>query len=174
MVPVTHSRSWITDADKQAVASVLATGMLAQGALTRELERKLASWVRAVDGVAAGSGSAALVLALRAIGVRSGDEVILPTYVCRSVLEAVLAVEGQPILCDVGEDWVVVHDCVTKLVTPRTKAVIVPHMYGVFADVESFRSIGIPVIEDCAQAIDVDGSRSISGDVAVFSFHPTK
>lgn len=173
-VPITHSKPWITEADKQAVAAVLASNMLAQGALTRELERGLSRWACAADGVATGSGSAALVLALRAVGVRRGDEVVLPTYVCPSVMEAVLTVEAAPILCDVGEDWVVTVDCAARRITPRTRAVIVPHMYGVFADVAAFRALGMPVIEDCAQAVGHDGHRALAADVAVFSFHPTK
>lgn len=174
MIPILHSKPWITDADKQAVADVLASNMLGQGTLTRQLELKLSSWVHAADGVAAGSGAAALVLALHGVGVRRGDEVILPTYVCPSVLEAVLTVEGVPVLCDVGEDWVITADNTARWITPNTKAIIVPHMYGVFADLESFRVLGLPVIEDCAQAVDDHGRRNLSADVAVFSFHPTK
>ena len=130
--------------------------------------------MHASDGVAVGSGSAALVLALRGVGLRREDEVVLPTYVCRSVLEAVVAVDGIPVLCDVGEDWVVTAECVARRITPKTKAIIVPHMYGVFADVDSFRTFDVPVIEDSAQAVDNCERRSIAADVAVFSFHPTK
>lgn len=174
MVSITHSKPWITDADREALNDVLATGMLAQGDLARELEHTLSSWVKCAGGVAAGSGSAALVMALHGVGVRAGDEVVLPSYVCRSVLEAVLAAGGVPILCDIGKNWVITADCAAKRITSRTKAVIVPHMYGIFADIESFRSLRVPLIEDCAQALDGDGRRSVSADVAVFSFHPTK
>ena len=174
MTPISHSKPWITDADKQAVDVVLVSNMLAQGELTGKLEQQLSHWIHALDGVAAGSGAAALVLALHGVGVRRGDEVILPTYVCRSVFEAVLTAGGVPVLCDVGEDWVVTATCVAQRISRQTKAIIVPHMYGVFADVESFRQFGVPVIEDCAQAVDSNGHRFISADVAVFSLHPTK
>src|SRR6185295_3504020 len=72
------------------------------------------------------------------------------------------------------EDWVVTADDAARRRTSRTKAVIVPHMYGVFADLDSFRDLGVPLIEDYAQAIDAEGRRRLGGDVAIFSFHPTK
>jgi len=174
MQAIPHSRPWITEADQQAVAEVLATHMLAHGTVTAKLERRLSEWVGASGGVAAGSGSAALVLALGGLGVGKGDEVILPAYVCASVLEAVRTVEATPVLCDVGEDWVVTAQDAARRRTGRTKAMIVPHMYGVFADLDSFRSLGVPLIEDCAQAVDAKGRRRLGGDVAIFSFHPTK
>jgi perosamine synthetase len=174
MDPIPHSKPWITDADRRAVEQTLRSCMLAQGERARELERKLSAWVNAVDGVAVGSGSAALVLALRGVGVKPGDEVILPSYVCPSVMEAVLTAEADPVLCDVGADWVVTPEDVVRRVTQRTQAVIIPHMYGVFADVGSFRSLGLAVIEDCAQAVDANGRRGMTADVAVFSLHPTK
>ncbi|OGR97376.1 MAG: hypothetical protein A2V88_07075 [Elusimicrobia bacterium RBG_16_66_12] len=60
------------------------------------------------------------------------------------------------------------------MTTSKTKAIIVPHLYGIFADVKAFRSFGFPVIEDCAQAIGSKAGPGISGDVAIFSFQPTK
>lgn len=174
MEPIPHSRPWITEADIEAVSSVLATSMLGQGERVRLIERRLAAWLNAYDGVAVGSGSAGIVLALRGLEVEAGDDVVVPTYVCRSVLEAILTVGAHPVLCDVGPDWVVIPKDVERVVSSRTRAVIVPHMYGIFADVNEFRTLGIPIIEDCAQALDAAGRRSMQGDVAVLSFHPTK
>lgn len=171
---IPHSQPWITAADYDAIQDVLSSNMIAQGVRCRALEQRLARWAGAEDGVAVGSGSAALVLALHALGIKSGDEVILPSYVCQSVLEAVLCVEGTPVLCDVGNDWVITADTVMQQVTTKTKAIIAPHMYGIFCDIEAISSLGIPVIEDCAQGVSSESQQRIQGDFAVFSFHPTK
>lgn len=174
MNAIPHSKPWITNADTHAVENVLCDGMLAQGELSARLERALANWVGAHGAVAVGSGSAAIFLALKAFGIGPGDEVILPTYVCVSVLEAVISVGAKPVLTDVGHNWVITRSDVEQHFNVRTRAVIVPHMYGFFADVASFRKFGVPLIEDCAQALDRDRARQIEGDVAIFSFHPTK
>lgn len=171
---IPHSSPWITNRDIEAVASTLSSLMIAQGDKTRMLERRLASWLNAEDGVGVASGSAATVLALRGIGVGPGDEVILPTYVCRSVLQAILSVGGKPVLCDVGSNWVMTEKDAKCVFSDRTRAIIVPHVYGIFADIDSFRSLGVPIIEDCAQALDASGKRSARGDIAILSFHPTK
>lgn len=174
MNQIAHSGPWISGSDIASVEQVLRSRMLAQGALARRLEQRLAAWVGKRDGVAAGSGSAALSLAIMAFGPCAGREVILPTYVCRSVLEAVLAAGARPVLCDVGPDWVVEPANVEPLLTAATHCVVVPHLYGVFADVAAFRRLGVPVIEDCAQAVAGDGERRSAADIAMFSFHPTK
>lgn len=171
---IPHSRPWITEADIASVSTVLASSMLGQGQQVRMLEQRIAAWLNAEDGVAVASGSAGLVLALYGLGVGVGDEVIVPTYVCRSVLEAVLTVGAQPVLCDVGTEWVITPSNVSHLLTSSTRAIVVPHMYGIFADVGSFRRLGVPIIEDFAQALDDRAQRSSLGDVAVLSFHPTK
>jgi UDP-4-amino-4-deoxy-L-arabinose-oxoglutarate aminotransferase len=62
----------------------------------------------------------------------------------------------------------------SRVLNSRTRALIVPHLYGLFADIDQFRSLGVPIIEDCAQAIDGPSKRPAKGDVAVVSFHPTK
>jgi perosamine synthetase len=172
---ILHSKPWIVGDDLTAVAAALRSGFIGSGRRTLEFEHRFSRWVKAANpGLSVGSGSAALYLAIKALGCGSEDEIVVPTYVCRSVLEAVIAAGARPVLCDVGQDWVVHPDNVALLITRRTKALIVPHMYGIFADVSAFRSFGVPIIEDCAQAIGSRASPVISGDVAVFSFHPTK
>lgn len=169
-----HSKPWITDADVSLMVEVLNSGMIAQGEVTEEFEHTLGNWVGAEQGVAVGSGAAAIVLALFALDVGKGDEVVLPSYVCTSVQEAVLTTGSTPVLCDVECNWVVTLKNVIPCITRYTKALIIPHMYGIFANVGSFRSLGIPIIEDCAQALDGNGKRKVLGDIATFSFHPTK
>jgi dTDP-4-amino-4,6-dideoxygalactose transaminase len=162
--------------------------MLACGRLAARFEERLCQRVGALAGVAASSGAAALELALAALGVGPGHEVVVPSYVCRSVPEAVLGVGAVPVLADSGPDWAVSPQAVDRVKTSRTRAVVVAHLYGVFADVEAFKPLGLPIVEDCAQALAGPPDAScrtgagasgfagpgIKGDVAVFSFHPTK
>jgi UDP-4-amino-4-deoxy-L-arabinose-oxoglutarate aminotransferase len=102
------------------------------------------------------------------------DEVILPTYVCRDVADAIRGTGAQPIFCDVGRSWVVEPTNVEPLVNARTKALILPHVYGMIVDIPAFRRFGVPIIEDCAQAFGGPGQFNVEGDIAAFSFHPTK
>jgi UDP-4-amino-4-deoxy-L-arabinose-oxoglutarate aminotransferase len=171
---ILHSKPWLTDDDVDAMSAVVRSGMVAQGARTEALERELAAWVGAGHGIGVASGSAAILLALRALGIGAGDDVVLPTYVCSSVMEAAAAAGATPILCDVGDDWVMTPGDVAAAITKTTKAIIVPHMYGIYADIEAFRQFGVAIVEDCAQAVAGRGEKAIAGDAAVFSFHPTK
>lgn len=174
MEPIPHSRPWITESERAAVEAALASEMIGQGERTRRLESEMSAWVGSRDGVAAGSGTAALALALHGVGVRGGDEVVLPTYVCRSVMEAVHSVGARPVLCDIGADWMLKPEAVEGCVTPATRAIVVPHLYGIFADVAAFRRFDCAIIEDFAQAVAGRGDRALVGDVGVFSLHPTK
>jgi dTDP-4-amino-4,6-dideoxygalactose transaminase len=124
---------------------------------------------------AVASGTAALQLALLALGCKEDDEVILPTYVCREILEAVTSLRAKPVLCDSGPHWNIEASEVQSVLTPRTKIIIAPHLYGIFLNTASLRRFGIPIIEDFAQAFP-PAKRPIrpSGDIAIFSFHPTK
>jgi perosamine synthetase len=172
---ILHSKPWVTASDLSYLKRVLDSRMLAQGEETAAFEKALSRWYGIDDGgVAVASGAAALLLALLAFEIRPGDEVVLPTYVCRTVLEAVITAGATPVCCDVGPQWVVTPDNMAPRLTDRTRALIVPHMYGIFAPVASFRAFGIPVIEDCAQALAGCGQRRIEGDIAIFSFNPTK
>ncbi len=152
----------------------MSSGMIGQGRKVIEFEKSFSDWVGGENGVAVSSGAAALQLALLTLGINSSHEVILPTYVCESILEAVLSSGATPVLSDVGENWVIEPHNVENLITKKTGAIIVAHMYGIFADVKDFKKFGVPVIEDCAQAVGDKKIDKIEGDIAVFSFHPTK
>ena len=172
---ILHSKPWITDEDKQAVANVMASGNVGAGEITKAFEKEFAEWVGSpVSGVAVSSGTAAVYLALKTIDIKEGDEVIIPTYVCHNVAEAVISSGAIPVLSDVGPNWVIELENVAPLITKKTKAVIVPHVYGIFADVTEFKKLGLTIIEDCAQAIGDKSIDKINGDIAVFSFQPTK
>lgn len=170
---ISHSRPWITDADMRAVQEVMMAGMLAEGNRVRRFEEMVATYHRAPGAVAVSSGTAGLSLALLALGVGSGDEVILPTYTCQAVADAVRIVGAAPVYCDVGDLWLMTPVTVEAVMTPRTRAIILVHIFGIFGDVREFERFGIPIVEDACQAFGRSPSDGASA-VTVFSFHATK
>ncbi len=176
MIP--HSRPTLDEEDRQAVLNVLQAGRLVQGEQVAGFEADLSAMIGVPHAAAVSSGTAALHLALVALGAGDGDEVICPGYVCSALLHAVRCVKATPVIADIERDTfnIDVQD-VKKRVTAKTKAIIVPHLFGLPADVAGITSIGIPVIEDCAQA---PGSRfrgrftGSFGVISIFSFYATK
>jgi UDP-4-amino-4-deoxy-L-arabinose-oxoglutarate aminotransferase len=175
---IPHSRPWITEEDHAALRDVLAGELLAKGAGVRRFELELAAFLGTREAVACGSGTGALVLALRALGIGSGAEVVCPSYVCHDVLAAIRAVGATPALCDLGTDgWCVTAETVARAMTARTRAIVAVHTFGATADVGAMSALGVPVIEDAAQALGsvARGSRAgTTGAVGIFSFHATK
>lgn len=163
--------------DREALLAVMQTGMIAGGAAVSEFEAAVADYLGLQGGVATSSGTSALMLGLKSLGLEPGDEVILPTYVCHNVWDAVVRVGATPVLCDVGEDWSL--DCSTVLpcLSPRTKGIIVVHMFGIPVDMGALVSLRIPIIENIAQAFGAEveqGKTGTFGQLAVCSFHATK
>jgi UDP-4-amino-4-deoxy-L-arabinose-oxoglutarate aminotransferase len=174
---ISHSKPCLTAADQSALMKMLRSGMIAEGTMVEKFEQAISQYLGLLGGVAASSGTDALFLAMKALEIRSGDEVIIPTYVCRSVWDAVKLTGAEPILCDIGEDWCINHDTVKPHITRRTKAIIVVHTFGIMADVEPIGKIGIPVIEDCCQSLGVKADGIMAGTfglLCVLSFHATK
>jgi dTDP-4-amino-4,6-dideoxygalactose transaminase len=176
MIP--HSRPLIHKKDLSAVRQSLLSGQLAQGREVLRFERALASSVAVRGGVATSSGTAALHLALLAVGVGRGDEVIIPSYVCTALLNAVSYTRATPRLVDVNaSDFNISVADVQRKMNRRTRAVIVPHMFGQPADMKELKKLGVPLIEDCAQAVGAGYfGRPVGsfGQVSVFSFYATK
>jgi len=129
------------------------------------------------EAVLCGSGSLALEIALRACKVREGDEVVIPTFRCTSIVSPILAVGARPVFADVGEELNITAETVDRVLTNKTTAIIVPHLFGNPADINSIVDLAyrkdIRVIDDAAQALGatIDGRPVGSfGDAGVLSF----
>jgi len=154
------------------------SGHLTQGAKVREFEEAVAAYLGRRGGVATNSGTSALHLALLALGLSNGDEVLVPSYTCVALLHAVRYVGATPRVVDIEPEGynLCAHESRRRL-TRRVKAVIIPHMFGMAADLAALASLGIPLIEDCAQALGgtYHGQRIGSiGAITICSFYATK
>jgi len=164
--------------DAERVARVVRSGRLAQGAEVEAFERELATRLGVAAVAAVSSGSAALELALRALDVGPGDEVVVPTYACDALHHAVTRCGAAPVLADADpETFGPSAKDVAHRLTRRARAVVVVHPFGLALDLDAFLALGVPVVEDCAQAIGARvagravGSR---GALAIGSFYATK
>ncbi|MBI4633971.1 MAG: DegT/DnrJ/EryC1/StrS aminotransferase family protein [Deltaproteobacteria bacterium] len=176
MIP--HSRPTIDHEEAAAVAAILDSGQVSQGEEVLRFETALASLIGVGGAVAVSSGTAALHLVLLALDIGEDDEVVIPSFVCPALLNAIRYVRAAPVLADINRETfnVDVQDIKRRL-THKTRAVIVPHLFGLPADIREIVALGIPVIEDCAQSLGscYEGAPTGSfGAVSVFSFYATK
>ena len=170
------------DAVQTAIARVLESGTYVLGEEVELLERAFADYCGVANGVGVGSGTDGLILALRALGIGPGDEVITVSHTAVATVAAVLASGATPVLIDVDPIYYTIDPArIEAAITPRSKAIIAVHIYGQPAEMDSILAIGrrshLRIVEDCAQAAGARyrGRRVGSlGDVACFSFYPTK
>jgi dTDP-4-amino-4,6-dideoxygalactose transaminase len=178
------ARPSMTTAEREAVLQVLDSGWLTTGPRTHEFEARFADFVGARHAVALNSATAGLHLALEALGIGPGDEVIVPTWTFTSTAEVITYQGAHPVLIDVDpESLNVTPELVLDAVTPRTRAVMVVHIAGAPAKlrelVDALDPLGIPLVEDAAHAfpsrISPDGRLAgTMGRAGVFSFYATK
>jgi dTDP-4-amino-4,6-dideoxygalactose transaminase len=176
----------IGDEEKRAVCAVLDSGNLAQGPEVAAFEAEFAAWLatagQEVHAVAVSHGTVALQLALMALGIGRGDEVILPSFTFIATANAVHACGATPVFADIEPDTFTIDPgCVAAAVTPRTAAIMPVHLYGHPADMDAITGLAerhdLAVIEDAAQAhgAAIRGRRAGTlGTAACFSFYPTK
>jgi perosamine synthetase len=180
--PIPFHRPSITDAERAAALAVLESGWLTTGQRSLAFEAAVASFTGARHAVAVNSATAALHLALEALGIGLDDEVVVPTYTFAACGEVVRYLGGRPRLADV--DPVTLNVTATTLaeqITPRTKALMVVHFGGLMADMASILELamarGLPVIEDAAHALPAfrDGrAAGTLGTAGALSFYATK
>src|SRR5205823_6195542 len=119
-----------------------------------EFERAMATSIGVTGGVAVSSGTAALELALRALEIGEGDEVVMPSYVCAAPWLAATRVGAKARLVDIDPASYNLDPAQTaKALSRRTRAIIVPHLFGLPADLTALQTLGVPLIEDCAQTL---------------------
>jgi len=177
-VIIPQSRPTVLADDIKAVDTVLRNGQLSMGSLVSSFEDKFKEFIGTAHATAVNSGTSALHLSLLALGVKPDTEVILPSYACTALLNAVRYTGANPIIADISPDsFCLSVDDVKRKTTSRTAAIITVHTFGMPADVQALSSIGIPVVEDCAHSIGghIDGKRmGTFGNASIYSFYPTK
>ena len=162
----------------EAVLDVLQDGRFILGPNVAAFEQEFAQYLGARHAIGVANGTEALTIALRALGVGPGDEVIVPSFTFYASAEAIPPTGATPVFCDIDpETFLVTPQTVKAVMTPRTKAVIAVHLFGNVAPVLEIEALGVPVVEDSAQAagtVGPDGRPGAVGTVATFSFYPSK
>ncbi len=161
-----------------AIRAVLDGGRYILGPATLAFEDEFARYTRAAEAIAVGSGTDALTIALRAFGVDSGDEVLVPAVSAAATAMSVAAAGAKPVFVDVSlEDFNIDPVQCMDRKTSRTRAVIPVHLYGMPARLKDISRVGVPMLEDAAQAHGSEanwGRCGAFGRAAAFSFYPTK
>lgn len=181
MIP--HNRPTLDNSDSAAIAMIIESGYIAQSHNVETFERKVCSFCGLRYGVALSSGTAALYVALKVAGVEQGNKVIIPTYVCSALLNAIFMVGATPVLVDVyNEDFNANWGGVISKIDSCTKAIIIPHIHGIPADIYPKQiPNNVVLIEDCATALNsfviTEGQKEHvghKGHLSIFSFYATK
>ncbi|HXG02747.1 MAG TPA: DegT/DnrJ/EryC1/StrS family aminotransferase, partial [Candidatus Binatia bacterium] len=179
MIPL--SRPPVDDEIKRAVLAAIDSRHYILGPECRALEAELAAHTGVAHAVLTSSGTAALWLIFRALGLAPGDEVLVPAHTAFPTVEAICAAGGTPVFVDVDEWYTLdVKEAAARL-TPRTVGVVAVHLYGQPADLPALQDLaarhGLWLVEDCAQAQGAawDGRRvGAFGRAAALSFYPSK
>jgi dTDP-4-amino-4,6-dideoxygalactose transaminase len=180
-IPLFDTRTPIAPLREQIqtkIADVIDAQRFILGPELEAFEGEFAAYVGARHAIGVANGTDAITLALRAMGVGPGDEVVVPSFTFYASAEAIPLTGARPVFCDVDpETFCVTPDTVRAALTPRTKAVVVVHLFGNVAPVAEIEALGVPVLEDAAQAAGSrgpDGRPGALGTAATFSFFPSK
>jgi dTDP-3-amino-3,4,6-trideoxy-alpha-D-glucose transaminase len=165
---------------RAAVEGVLDDGRFILGPQTEAFDAEFATYLGARHAIGCANGTDAIVLALAALGVGPGDEVVVPSFTFYASVEPIALLGATPVFCDVDPaTFLATPETVAAVCTPRTKAVIAVHLFGNVAPVDAIAAAtGLPVVEDAAQAagsVAADGRRpGTLGAAGTFSFYPSK
>ncbi len=162
----------------QAIHRVVDSGAFILGPEVEAFEREFADYVGVPHAIGVANGTEAITIALRALGVGPGDDVVVPSFTYYASAEAIPPTGARPVFCDIDpETFCVTPETVKAALTPDTKAVIAVHLFGNVAPVREIAALGVPVVEDAAQAVGSTshaGRPGALGSIATFSFYPSK
>jgi len=180
MIPI--AKPLLGEEEILAVKKVIESGIIASGPMVEEFEKRFADFVGTKYAVATTSGTTALHLALLTLGIKKGDEVIVPSFSFIATANSILFCNAKPVFCDVNlQTFNIDYERIKGLITKKTKAIMPVHLYGQSADMNPIQDIAekhdIYLIGDAAQA---HGAKYYGkmvgsfGNVECFSFYPTK
>ena len=160
------------------LTEVAASGRYILGPEVEAFEREFAAYCGARHCIGVANGTDAITIALRALGVQPGDEVVVPSFTFYASVEAAVNAGATPVFCDVDpHTFCVTRATVEAALTDRTKAIVAVDLFGWLPPLDELRDLGVPILEDAAQAhgAEREGRRAGSlGDAATFSFFPSK
>jgi dTDP-4-amino-4,6-dideoxygalactose transaminase len=160
---------------EDAFAAVVSRGRFVSGPAVERFEERWSDWCWAPWAVGVNSGTDAIALALRALEVGPGDEVITAANTCVATVTGIAAAGATAVLADVDPaTWTLDPESARAAVTERTRAIVPVHLYGQCAELEPLRELGFPILEDAAQAHGAEGEGLRRGELAAYSFYPTK
>jgi dTDP-3-amino-3,4,6-trideoxy-alpha-D-glucose transaminase len=162
----------------EAIDRVARSGRYILGPEVEAFEAEFAAYLGVEHCIGVANGTDALTIVLRALGVGPGDEVVMPSFTFYATAEAAIVAGATPVFCDIDPDtFCVTAETVKAVLTPRTKAIVPVHLFGNVAPIDELRELGVPVVEDAAQAAgaSLGGVKAGAlGDAATFSFFPAK
>jgi perosamine synthetase len=172
-IPV--SKPSLTEKEHSYVSQALRTGWISsQGPLVKEFEQKFSEFSQAKHGVACSSGTSALTLALRALGIGPGDEVIVPEFTMIASAWAVTYTGATPVFVDCKDDLTIDENLIERKITPKTKAIMPVHIYGRSCNMDKIMEMAyeynLKIVEDSAEAHGFP----LRGDIACFSLFANK
>jgi dTDP-4-amino-4,6-dideoxygalactose transaminase len=160
------------------LAEVVAAGRYVLGPEVSAFESEFAAYLGVEHVIGVANGTDAITIALRALGVAPGDEVVVPSFTFYATAEAVVSAGARPVFCDVDFDTRnVTVETVRAALTPRTRAIIAVDLFGCPSPVAELSELGLPVLEDAAQAMGASYRGQMAGslgDAATISFYPSK
>jgi dTDP-4-amino-4,6-dideoxygalactose transaminase len=159
---------------KERFAAVLESGRFIFGPEVEAFEREAAAFLGVPHAIGVANGTDAIVLALNALGIGPGDEVICPAFTFYATAEAIVRAGGTPVFADIDPATLNLdpEDVATRI-SPRTKAIMPVHLFGRPAALPEIAALGLPIVEDAAQAFGAEGVAQ-TGICSTFSFFPTK
>jgi dTDP-4-amino-4,6-dideoxygalactose transaminase len=161
-----------------AIDNVLTNGRYILGPEVEAFEKEFAEYCGVKHAVGVGSGTEALHIALAAMGITNGVEVITTAHTAVATASAIRLCGATPVFVDIDpKTWTLDPRLIEEAITPKTKAIVPVHIYGQPADLAPILALGVPVLEDCAQAHGAKyGGRRVGsmGVLGAFSFYPTK
>ena len=181
---ITIAKPQIGQEEKDAVMDVMGSGMIACGSVVAEFEQKFSDYVGMKYGIATTSGTTALEVALRALGIGAGDKVVTTAYSFIASTNSIVYTGATPILADIDKgtfdiDIDSAEECLKA--NPDAKALLVVHLFGQTCNMDAVMALAkkydVKVIEDCAQAHGAMWKGRMAGsfgDASTFSFYPTK
>lgn len=182
ILDLTRQYELIREEIEEAVLKQMRSGMYIMGSAVENFEKRFAEWIGVKHAVSVNSGTDALVIALRALGIREGDEVITTPFTFFATAEAIASVGAVPVFVDIeAETYNIDPEKIEEKISERTKAILPVHIFGQPADMKRINEIAkkhdLLVIEDACQAVGASYEGKMVGgigDAGCFSFFPTK